>query len=72
MCHLVRFQARRIVAAHFIDTRSQRCGTVELADNHIRIGRETTFEVRPYRSYKYHEHIFFGRMYAYLGTCSDQ
>ena len=72
MCHFVRFQARRIVAAHFIDTRSQRCGTIELADNHVRIGGKASLEVRPYRRDENHEEVFVGRMHAHLGSRTDK
>ena len=72
MCLLVSTKTGCIVTTHFINTCSMRSGTIELTNDNVRIGRETTFEVRTYRSYEHYKHILFSRMYTYLGTCSDQ
>ena len=61
-----------IVTTHFIDTSSVRSGAVIFANDNVRIGRETTLEVRTYRSHKYDKHIFICRMPPHLSTCSDQ
>ena len=72
MCFLVSTKTGCIVATYFINTCSMRSGTIELTNDNVRIGRETTFEIWTYRSYEHYKHILFSRMYTYLGTCSDQ
>ena len=69
---LIGTQTGCIVTTHFIDTCSMRSCTVEFANNNVRIGRKTSFEVRTYRSYKYDKHILVSRVHTYLSTCSDQ
>ena len=70
--HLIGTQTGSIITAYLIDTGSQRSGTVILTDNDIGICSKTTFEIRTYRSHKYHKKIFVGRMNTYLRTCTNQ
>ena len=72
MCFLIGTQTGGVVSTYLVTTGSIRSRTVKLTDDNVRISRETSLKIRPDGSYEYHKHIFVGRMYTYLCTCTDK
>ena len=52
---LVGKQRGSVVAAHLINTGAEWCGTVVVADNHVRVRSEAAFKVRTHWSHQNQE-----------------
>ena len=72
MSNRIGFQRGCIVAAHFIDTRSERSRAVVIADDNIGIARKSALEIRANRCNKDKKHVLIGRMYTHFGTRTDE
>ena len=70
--NIVGSERSSIVATHLIYTCSERSRAVEITNDDIRVGRETTLEVRTYRSDENEEAILCGRMNTHLCAGTDE
>ena len=72
MSDIVGSEGSSIVTTDLIDTCSERSRAVEITDDDVWVGRESTLEVWTHWGYEDEEAILLRRMHTHLRTCTDE